>query len=82
MNSPVRSRRLANVVEERREKLMIWIVTRSSRNRSFIERLCRQLVVRLTAPPVENDFLRDELIDNDEGYDPDELERYQRGELD
>jgi anaerobic selenocysteine-containing dehydrogenase len=28
----------------------------------------------------EQDFLRDELIDNDEGFDPDELDRYQRGE--
>jgi hypothetical protein len=35
---------------------------------------------RATALPPEKDFLRDPLIDNDEGFDPDELDRYQRGE--
>jgi hypothetical protein len=30
--------------------------------------------------PPEEDFMRDPLIDNDEGFDPEELDRYQRGE--
>ena len=81
MKSPARDKRIANAIGERRAKLTIWMVARSSRNKSLIERLCRRVIVRSTILPPENDFLRDELIDNDEGYDPEELDRYQRGEL-
>lgn len=28
----------------------------------------------------EHDFMRDPIVDNDQGFDPDELDRYQRGE--
>ena len=66
--------------QERSAKLAIWMAGRSSRNRSLLDKLCRWLVTRGTAVAPEHDFLRDELIDNDEGYDPDELDRYQRGE--
>ncbi|MBO6544534.1 MAG: hypothetical protein JJ939_05410 [Alphaproteobacteria bacterium] len=66
--------------KERRAKLMIWIARRSSRNRSFIDRLCRRLIEKASTRPPEKDFMRDELIDNDLGFDPDELDRYQRGE--
>jgi hypothetical protein len=66
--------------QERSAKLAIWMAGRSSRNKSLLDKVCRWMVVRETAVPPENDFLRDELIDNDEGFDPDELDRYQRGE--
>ena len=66
--------------QERSAKLAIWMAARSSRNKSLLDKLCRWMVVRETTVPPENDFLRDELIDNDEGFDPDELDRYQRGE--
>ena len=60
---------------------MIAMAARSSRNQSLLDRLCRALLNRATAVPPEQDFMRDPLIDNDEGFDPEELERYQRGEL-
>lgn len=59
----------------------MWIAGKSSRNRSLSDRFCRWLLVRLTTPKPENDHLRDEFVDNDEGYDPDELDRFQRGEM-
>ena len=38
------------------------------------------LVTRATAVKPQDDFLRDPLIDNDQGFDPNELDRFQRGE--
>lgn len=66
--------------KERSARLMVWMAARSSRNQTFIDRLCRALIVRATTVAPEDDFMRDPLIDNDEGFDPDELDRYQRGE--
>ena len=66
--------------QERSAKLAIWMAGRSSRNKSLLDKVCSWMVVRETAVPPENDFLRDELIYNDEGFDPDDLYRYQRGE--
>ncbi len=66
--------------KERSARLMVWMAARSSRNQTIIDRLCRTLIVRATTVAPEDDFMRDPLIDNDEGFDPDELDRYQRGE--
>lgn len=66
---------------ERSAKLMVWMVGKSSRNRSLSDRICRFLVNRATTVKPEDDFLRDPLIDNDVGFDPNELERFQRGEM-
>jgi hypothetical protein len=66
--------------KERSAKLEIWMAGRSSRNRSLLDKVCRWLITRATTVAPEQDFLRDDLIDNDEGFDPDELDRYQRGE--
>ena len=66
---------------ERAARLQLWIAGKSSRNKSFSDRFCRWLLVRMTTPKPEDDFLRDELIDNDQGFDPDELDRFQRGEM-
>ena len=66
--------------QERSAKLAIWMAGRSSRNRSWLDKACRWLIARETAVAPEHDFLRDELIDNDQGFDPEELDRYQRGE--
>lgn len=68
--------------QERSAKLMIWMAGKSSRNKSLSDKVCRFLVMRATYVAPEDDFLRDPLIDNDEGFDPDYLERYQRGETD
>ncbi len=65
---------------ERSAKLLVWMAGKSSRNKSFSDRICRFLVERATAVKPEEDFLRDPLIDNDQGFDPEELDRFQRGE--
>ena len=65
---------------ERLGALRLWMAGRSARNQTFVDKLCRRIVIRALAPPGE-DFMRDPLIDEHEGFDPDELERYQRGEL-
>ena len=64
---------------EQSTKLMVWMAGKSSRNRSLSDKVCRFLVARATAVKPEHDFLRDPLIDNDKGFDPDELDRFQRG---
>tara|TARA_R110001592_G_scaffold357416_1_gene660583 strand:- start:150994 stop:151242 length:249 start_codon:yes stop_codon:yes gene_type:complete len=66
--------------QERSAKIAIWMAGRSSRNKSLLDRICRFLVVKETTLSPEQDFLRDEFVDNDQGFDPDELDRYQRGE--
>ena len=65
---------------ERSARVAIWLASRASRNRSPLEQLCRWLVDRSVRVAPEDDFMRDPLIDEDQGFDPDELARYQRGE--
>lgn len=65
---------------ERSTKLTVWMAGKSSRNKTLSDKICRLLVNRATAVKPEDDFLRDPLIDNDQGFDPDELDRFQRGE--
>ncbi|MEP4485513.1 MAG: hypothetical protein ABJ013_07795 [Halioglobus sp.] len=65
---------------ERLAKLQIWMAGKSSRNKSFSDRVCRFLVARASAVKPEDDFLRDPFIDEDQGFDPAELDRFQYGE--
>lgn len=74
------SHRKSSRAQERSAQLEIWMAGRSSRNRSLLDKACRWILTRKIAVAPEHDFLRDDLIDNDEGFDPDELDRYQRGE--
>ena len=60
--------------------LMLRMVARSSRNKSLLDKLCRRMINKAVARSPEDDFMRDELIDNDLGFDPDELDRFQRGQ--
>jgi len=66
--------------ERRGARLKTWMATRSSRNKTFIDRMCRRMIEKAVATDPEKDFMRDPLIDNDEGFDPEELDRFQRGE--
>lgn len=66
--------------EEFLAKVKLGLAARSSRNQSLLDKLCRRIMLRVTQVPIEHDFMRDSLIDNDQGFDPDELERYQNGE--
>ena len=65
---------------ERSATVALWMAERASRNKSLLDRVCRRMVARATRIEPERDFMRDPLIDNDLGFDPDELDRYQRGE--
>jgi hypothetical protein len=71
-------------VSRRRQELQarigMYLGRRASRDTGFVDRLCRWLLARLLTPSPEEDFLRDPWIDGDRGFDPDELDRYQRGE--
>ncbi|MEE4144829.1 MAG: hypothetical protein V2I26_08525 [Halieaceae bacterium] len=65
---------------ERAAKMTLWLADHASRNRSLFDRLCRKILALATRRAPDQDFMRDPLIDNDTGFDPDELDRYQRGE--
>ena len=66
--------------KERSARLAIWMAARSSRNKTFLDRMCRKMITKATTVDPDKDFMRDEFVDNDQGFDPDELDRYQRGE--
>jgi hypothetical protein len=51
---------------------------RPSRNLSLPDKFCRRLITRATAVALKHGFLRDKLVDNNEGFEPGELDRYQR----
>lgn len=61
-------------------KITMWMANRAMRNKSALDRYFRGMIEKGMALPPENDFMKDDLIDNDQGYDPEELARYQRGE--
>ena len=65
--------------KERAARLKVWMAGRSSRNKTLIDKACRFLIARATKVEPEKDFLRDPLIDEDLGFDADELERFQQG---
>lgn len=52
------------------------LARRASRNLTWSDRLIRVLLDRV----LKFNFDLDEMVILDQGYDPDELERYQRGE--
>ena len=66
--------------KERAARLQLWMAGRSSRNKSPIDKICRFIVSKAATPKPGDDFLRDPFVDNDEGFDPEELDRFQRGE--
>lgn len=65
---------------EAKARFAQWLGERASRNTNFVDRLCRRLLDRVLRLPPDDDFLRDEWVDSDVGFDPDELDRYQQGE--
>lgn len=69
----------ASGLSERIAALQIDLAARAARNQTVFDRICRKLLHKVTTPPAD-DFMRDELVDSHPGFDPDELERYQRGE--
>ncbi len=67
-------------IEELQARFGIWLGRRASRNLGPVDRLCRRLLARALALAPQDDFLRDDWVDSDAGFDADELDRYQRGE--
>ena len=67
--------------EERKAKISVWIARRASRDTGIIDRLCRRFLSRALGRAPAKDFMRDDWVNTDVGFDPDELDRYQRGEL-
>ena len=61
-------------------RLALWMAGRSSRNRTLLDRLCRRLIEKASHRDPQHDFMRDPEIDDDQGFDADELDRYQRGD--
>lgn len=61
-------------------KVMTVLAHRGARNRTFLDRAARFVLGRVFVVPRQDDFMADELIDNDEGYELEALRRYQRGE--
>ncbi|MEO1222424.1 MAG: hypothetical protein AAFY42_13990 [Pseudomonadota bacterium] len=68
-----------SALETFKAKMVLTMAAKSSRNKSLTDRLCRRLLDKAVARPAEDDFMRDELVDNDLGFDPDELADYQAG---
>ncbi|MYE13326.1 MAG: hypothetical protein F4X99_17075 [Gammaproteobacteria bacterium] len=66
-------------MRERSARLQVLIAGKSSRKKSLSDKICRLLVNRMSKRAPEEDFMRDPLIDNDQGFDAEELERFQRG---
>lgn len=57
-----------------------WIATRASRTTGLVSKLCRFVMGRLMRIDPDKDFMKDTLIDNDQGYSAEALEKYERGE--
>jgi hypothetical protein len=64
----------------RKAKVAMWIARRASRDTGLVDRICRRLLSRALTVEPDNNYMRDEWVDSDTGYDPEELARYQRGE--
>ena len=75
-----RSQNKAHQKKVRAIKIQLWMVTRASRNKTILDRILRRFLEKAMTIDPQNDFMKDANIDEDEGYDPDELDRYQRGE--
>lgn len=56
------------------------LAKRGMRNKSLLDKFCAFLMKRMTQNSPRKDFMVDELVDADLGFDPDELARYERGE--
>ncbi|WP_295686568.1 hypothetical protein [uncultured Nevskia sp.] len=56
-------------------KVGFALAKKASRNQTWFDRLARRVLERV----LHFNFDLDEMVLTDQGYDPDELERYQKG---
>ena len=66
---------------ERAAKMGVWMASKGSRNKTISDKLCRWVLNKATKMKPEDDFMRDEFVDSGLGFDADELDRFQRGEV-
>jgi len=60
-------------------KTMIFLAESGARNRTLFDRVARVILTLVFAVPKHDDFMADDFVDNDSGYDLEELRRYQSG---
>lgn len=58
-------------------RLMFYLAGQSARNKSAFQKLSRFIVTRVFAVPKHDDFMADDFVDNDKGFDLEELRRFQ-----
>jgi len=82
MSAAARERDKAYRGRVRRAALGLRLARSAFRKRkSWLDRLLTRLLRRATAPRAPaDDFMRDELVDAEISFDPEELRRYQQGE--
>lgn len=61
-------------------KVMIFLVSKAALNRTPFQKVARFIVDKVFTVPKNDDFMADDFVDNDQGFDLDELRRYQKGE--
>lgn len=59
-------------------KQMIKMATAASRNQTGMDRFYRALFAKLLQPPKEDNYMADDIIQEDLGYDVEELRQYQQ----
>jgi len=73
--------RLLNVLRaEFIGKTMIFLAESGARNRTPFDRVARFILSLVFTVPKQDDFMADDYVDNDAGYDLEELRRYQSGQ--
>ncbi len=60
-------------------KIMVFLVDSGARNRTPFDKVARFIVGLVFTIPKDDDFMADDYVDNDMGYDLEELRRYQSG---
>lgn len=58
-------------------KLMMYLAGQSAQNRTPFQKLSRFIVTRVFAVPKHDDFMADDFVDNDQGFDLQELRQFQ-----
>ncbi|WP_420011667.1 hypothetical protein [Tateyamaria sp.] len=61
-------------------KVMIFLVDQGAKNKNPFQKFARLIVRGVFWIPRNDNFMADDFVDNDKGFDLEELRRYQQGE--
>lgn len=61
-------------------KTMFFLADQGAKNKTPFQKAARFIVAKVFTIPKHDDFMADDFVDNDTGYDLEELRRYQKGE--